>query len=250
MRILILLCILGVLIASCKSTKDTTQNPETFQKQVGPDDIVFMLKKGGCFGTCPIYTFRIYNNRYAEFIGKQHAHLSGTWSKVISKDSYKALKEAFKEANFSEFQDNYESNIPDLPLIKISYYSKESKKTVTGKRERPEPVHKLQFLLESIAESKDGWTQVEAAVTPVSKEPVVDKTKIVLTIAKGNQLSKWFNEMKNQYGMQIISSMSNSADVWLVSYNFKEHKAEEILAILNEDPVVASAKFRTLAPEN
>lgn len=250
MRIILLLLLLGLLIISCKPTKETVQNPLDLQKQIGPDDIVFMLKKGGCYGTCPVYTFRIYNNRYAEFIGKQHTHLVGTWSKVISKDKYKSLKSAFDEANFLELEDNYKSNIPDLPLIKLSYHDKSNKKTVAGKRERPEKVHKLQFLLEDIAEAKEGWIEIEEAATPVSKDPVIDKTKIVLKIAKGNQLSKWFNEMKTTYGMQIISSMSNDNDVWLVGYNHKEHKAEEILAKLNDDPVVASAKFRTIAPEN
>ena len=108
----------------------------------------------------------------------------------------------------------------------------------------------MQFQLEKIAESKEGWTQVEQAVTPIAKDPVVDRTQIVITIAKGNQLSKWFNDMREKFDMQIVSRMSDNNDVWLVSYDYKENNPETVLAYLNADPVIASAKYRTLAPEN
>lgn len=237
------------LTVSCKTSKKVVTDPEDLKNvKVGPDDLVFKLKKGGCFGTCPVYEFRIYDNKYAEFVGIKHVEKMGTWGKFISEASFDKLKKAFDDGQFTSLEDLYKSNIADMATIRISYHTKDMKKTVTGSRERPEVVHKIQFQMEQIAETDAGWVKLSDE-TGQAKEPTVDRTQIIVDIARGNELARWFDEMKNKFSMQILKRLSNNSDSWLVTYDTKDHKPDEVLKYLQSDPVVKSASFKVESPD-
>lgn len=249
MRIAIMLILVSLIALGCKTTKDTVIEVETvvaLDNNVTPDDIVFSLKKGGCYGSCPVYTLRIYKNLYTEFIGKKHTNKIGAFGKMISRTEYDALVKKFEDSDFFSFQEVYKSDIADLPLATISYQKGELKKTVVGKMERPEPVHKLQFALESIAEDKNGWEKLRNSVTEDPEDPKFDQAKIIVEIAVGNELARWFTKMRKEYGVQILKSLADNNDTWLISYNTKEYTPESIMAILENDPVVKSARFEEI----
>jgi len=249
MRILLGLLILLVII-SCKSNKGLSSHETVTEKRsMEKRDLAMSLKKGGCFGKCPVFHLNIYNNRYVEFLGKKHTDKQGTHVRNLDKETYKELVAAFEDAKFVTMEDHYDSNIPDLPLITISYNNGNQQKTVTGKRERPETVHKLQFLLEQIVELKSGWTYVSDE-TGDKKEQVIDKSKIVVNIASGSQLSRWFGQMKDKYGMQILQKLSDNSDTWLVGINPTLYNPDAVLEYLNSDPVVKSATFHVTFAEN
>ncbi len=174
---------------ACKSTKPTTESADSSSEHaLNPEDVVFKIKKGGCFGTCPVYTLRIYKNAYAALVSEKNLPHTGTLGKQLTKETYSELKNAFEENKFMSFDDAYESNIPDLPLIKISYSKNGTVKTVSGKRERPPAIHKLQFLLENIAENSEGWTVIESDnLSTEYNGPQYDKSKVIVTIAAVHQ---------------------------------------------------------------
>lgn len=223
---------------SCKSNKELN----------APDgeNVQIMLKKGSCFGECPVYTFNIYEGGLCEFIGKMHTTKLGTYTKRIEKDVYKSLVSQFKEAEFENFEEMYQSDIPDLPLITIGFKTGKELKVVKGKRERPEVLHKLQFKLEKIAESNDGWTMIDDQVLEEKQGPKYDKSKIVLELKNGNQLSRWFNDMRVDHGIRILKKLDDDHDKWLISYNIKNYAPETIIGILREDSNVISADFLLL----
>ncbi len=238
-----------ILANGCKSTKNTSSDKAdavALDNNVTPDDIVFSLKKGACFGSCPVYTLRIYNNLYTEFIGKKNTNKLGTHAKMISQSEFDDLTKKFEKSDFFSFDEVYESNISDLPSSTISYRKGELKKSITGKMERPEAVHKLQFALESIAESANGWELQRNSVTEDPKDPKFDRAKIIVEIAKANELARWFTKMRKEYGVQILKSLSGNNDTWLISYDTKEYTPESIMQILEADPVVKSAKFEQI----
>jgi hypothetical protein len=223
------------LIASCKTTKEVSELTE--------DDIKLVLKKGSCFGECPVYTFNVYEGGYCEFIGKMNTNKIGTHSRQLEKGEYKTLIKEFKDSDFSTYKDMYESNIADLPLITMSYVEDGIMKTIKGKRERPEALHRLQFKLEKIAESKDGWVLLNEEVKEESKGPKFNKSQIVLELKHGSQLSRWFNDMRLQHGIRILKSLDDNEGKWLVSYNMNNYSPEDMIGILRNDPNVISADF-------
>lgn len=236
MRSLVFVFILFTL--ACSTTKDISD--------LGPDDVLISMEKEACFGTCPAYSFKIYEGGYCSFEGKQNSYKMGTHSLTLSKEKYKEVKKAFETVDFFQYQDFYESNIPDLPTVKISYRKKNQVKSVTGKRERPDAVHKLQFILEEIAESKTGWKVIDGSIQEKTTE--YDKSQIVVQLIDGAQLSRWFDYARKNYGIRILKQIDGSYDHWLVSYNMKDYTPEEILNVLRKDENVASAEFRLINP--
>jgi len=236
MRILVFIS--SLFIIACSSSKDISE--------LGPEDVLISMEKEACFGSCPVYTFKIYKGGYCTFEGKQDSYKMGTHSLTLSKEKYKEVKNAFETANLFQYQDFYESNIPDLPTVKISYRKKDQVKSVTGKRERPDAVHKLQFILEEIAESKTGWKIIDGSVQEKTTE--YDKSQIVIQLIDGAQLSRWFDYARKNYGIRILKQIDGSYDRWLVSYNMKEFSPEEILDILRKDENVSSAEFKLINP--
>lgn len=220
---------------ACKTVKPVSELTE--------DDIKMTLRKGGCFGDCPVYTFNVYDGGHAEFIGQMNTSKVGTWHKTIDKESYKDLSSSFKESQFHSFEDFYESNIVDLPLITMSYNDGKSTKTIKGKRERPTELHRLQFKLEKIAESDDGWVLIDEELTKQSEGPKFIKSQIILVLKHGNQLARWFNKMREEHGLRILKRLSSSDDAWLISYDTRKHNPDSMLEILRNDPNVKSADF-------
>jgi len=244
MKVVVCIGILLSIIACNSNKKAVGESVQDISKvEVTPDDIVFMLKKTPCFGTCPTYTMRIYNNRYTEFIGTKHTEKIGTFGKFLTENDYKQLVQSFEDKKFISYDDFYESNIADLPSVSISYFTSDSKKTIKGKRERPEAIHKLQFKLETIAESTTGWTATEAKIKEAPKDKI-DKTQIVIEVGQANRLGSWLNDMREKFGMHIVKRLSDNNDEWLVSYNTKEHNAEDVLAYLKADTMIKSADFK------
>ncbi len=244
MRLILATALFALGAISCKTTKDAVTQPANLQDvNVSSEELVFKLKKGACYGNCPHYEFNIYNNLYAEFIGARNTDKIGTYAKFITNDELKELVTAYDKAGFHSLDDKYPSNIADLPTIYMSYQKDNILKTLSGKRERPESVHKLQFMLEKISEHQNGWTKISDN-TGINIDTKINKSQIVIDIAKGNELARWFEKMKTKYGFQIIERLNNDSSSWLVTYNTKLHKAEDVLSYLQSDPVVGSAKFK------
>ena len=243
-RLLVGLITWSFVMLSCKTTKEVIQPTVNLEDvAVTQDDLVFKLKKGACYGSCPHYEFNIYDNLYAEFIGARNTDKIGTYAKFITKEEFTNLTSEFDKAKFHDLDDNYPSNIADLPTMRISYNKDAVLKTVAGKRERPESVHKLQFMLEKIAEHQEGWTKISDN-TGINVEAKINKSQIVVDIAKGNELARWFDKMKTQFGFQIVERLKNDSSSWLITYNTKKHTPEEVLTYLQSDPVVGSAEFK------
>lgn len=246
MRIVVILVLVLILAYGCKTAKEASSQDDkalALDNKVTPDDIVFTLKKGGCYGSCPVYTMRIYNNMYTEFIGKSHTNKIGTHAKMLTKSEYEDLTNKFDSADFFSFDEVYESEIADLPSATITYQKGQLRKSVSGKMERPEAVHKLQFAMEAIAESATGWQLLRNSVTEDPEDPKFDQAKVIVEIARANELARWFTTMRKEYGVQILKSLTGNNDTWLISYDTKEYTPEKFMEILNNDPVVKSAKF-------
>ncbi|NNL91640.1 MAG: hypothetical protein HKO66_05380 [Saprospiraceae bacterium] len=231
-----------IVFISCSTTKiDPSKLTE--------EDVEISMNKGVCFDKCPVYTFKMYPTGYCEFYGELNTPKLGKHALQLSKDKYKEVKKAFENSNFFEFQDYYESKIQDLASVSLTYRKKEQVKTVTGKRERPTELHRLQKILEEIAESKNGWSIIDGTIV---EKPVIeyDKSQIEIQFTGGNQITRWFNNARKAYGVRILKRLDDKTDKWLISYDAKKITPEEMIAILNADESIKSASFLTTNGQN
>ena len=122
---------------------------------------VMELHKNACFGKCPVYGLIIYENGKATYNGKMHVEKLGLYSKQLSKQAFKAIRKAFQQADIWQYEDQYKSDVHDLPFVTLRHHKRDKMKAVGGDIARPEAVKALEKQMDAIANS-DGWTLLEA----------------------------------------------------------------------------------------
>ena len=229
-----------ILFISCKSGKDVAIE--------GKSRVLYSIDRGPCFGKCPVYNMKIYETGFATYEGRPFARKLGKYEKQMSKDDMKKLAKAFKSADFFNFREIYESEIVDLPMVKISHNDGKQSKTVEGREDRPSKLMELQFMLEKIAESED-WKLVEAYKTREDldneeKDQII-YSEIIIEPATGVRLPVWFKE-KEGYGIKLKTKLSPEGNLWLITYDVSRFAPGEILDMLKSDPAILHAEFNKL----
>lgn len=126
------------------------------------DETVFIeLKKDPCFGVCPVYSFKIEGKGIASFTGMRNVEKEGEWSRQLSPDETNAIFSAFQQSKFSEFQDEYTSQVTDLPTTWITYHDGATTKTIKDYYGSPAALKDLEKMVETLAEEDTGWEKKE-----------------------------------------------------------------------------------------
>lgn len=134
--ILSFLFVMGFLLACSPLSKTKKMNP------------VFILKKTACYGTCPVYELKIYNNRIATLHAEEFLDIQGAYFTKIDKEIYNALIEDFSKSAFFDFKNEYIHNISDLPTTYITF----REKTIKDYYGSPEQLKELERTLASLVD--------------------------------------------------------------------------------------------------
>lgn len=221
---------------SCKSSKEINNFTER--------DLRFSMSKGVCFGACPEYELKIYHGGYATFLGKSNTKRIGLYDKTLDKDDYKKVIETFKKLDFNSFPNEFKSNIPDLPLIKIGYHNGKEFRIVAGKEDRPEDLMQAQFLLEKIVDNKQ-WNFVKS-IEELNKnkkaEPAFIYNEVIIEPKQGLLLPKWL-ESQNKFGVRLVKKIAPTLNYYLIAFDTKKIDPKEFINLLQKDENIKSAEF-------
>ena len=111
MRKLSCILLITILFVSCKAIDNEVIKKEQIT-------ILFELIKGGCYGTCPIYSISVDENRQIKYEGKRFVDALGTYNWIMNEKDFNTLN-ALIDKNFnSDFKQNIE--VQDLPLTEIN----------------------------------------------------------------------------------------------------------------------------------
>ncbi|MEM9548235.1 MAG: DUF6438 domain-containing protein, partial [Bacteroidota bacterium] len=168
----------------------------------------------------------------------------GLYEKTISKDDFNKLEKSFKKLNFDSYPDEFGSNIPDLPLIKIGYHNGEIFRIVSGKEDRPEDLMQAQFMLEKIADNKN-WSLVKSAEElnkNKKQEPDYIYNEIIIEPRKGLLLTKWLDS-KGEYRVRLIKKIAPNLEYYLIGYDISTINPDTFLDMLHKDKDIVSAEF-------
>ncbi len=117
------------------------------------------LKKDPCFGVCPVYTFTLDGTGKASFNGVRNVSKLGSWKRQLTPEATNSLFEAFERSNFQQFQDEYTSQVTDLPTTWVTYKTASFEKTIKDYFGAPEALKNLEKMVETIAEEDKDWIQ-------------------------------------------------------------------------------------------
>jgi hypothetical protein len=169
-HILLFLSISAVLL-SCATTKNTaeTNTPPTppvppvpseeqvvFQDLAEGDSLFAHIKKGYCFGTCPVYEMKIYNSGLVVLQGTQNIDLLGEQKTQLTKDEMLAFVEMAKSIKYFEMEDEYDNKgITDLPETITSIVINGKRKQVRKRYGYPRELVSFEDLFAALLESHE-----------------------------------------------------------------------------------------------
>jgi hypothetical protein len=141
---------------ACKSSQN---NPPS------DDDLRITMRKTMCFGQCPTYEIKIYQNGYVKLKGEKHVPHIGIFEAQLSKKDLQALTQKFDASNFFDFKDVYEVMMTDLPTTYLTYQKDGKTKDVRRMGDAPEALISLEDavakLLNDLKWKKIGELQAE-----------------------------------------------------------------------------------------
>lgn len=145
-----MIVLLGLMVGGCK-TKPPGQLNEVQHFDANSEVPIIRLTKGGCFGTCPVYTLDIYPDGRAVFTPKKF-----TRSEEVQSASWpiKPLIDAFDEAEFMGLDTLYYEPIADLPTYTLSYRAHK----ITWNAGAPDNLRYLVTKLDQYCED-EGWIE-------------------------------------------------------------------------------------------
>ena len=115
MKKLSCILLITILFVSCK-----TIDNELIKKE--QTTVLFELIKGGCYGTCPIYSISVDENRQIKYEGKRFVDVIGTYNWIMNEKDFNTLKALMDK----KFNANYTQNmeVVDLPLTRLNIKNK------------------------------------------------------------------------------------------------------------------------------
>ncbi|MCB0736962.1 MAG: hypothetical protein KDC92_05580 [Bacteroidetes bacterium] len=116
---------------------------------------------GPCFGTCPVYELKVYENGILWFNGQQFCNKTGEWLKKGSKNQLAEVLSIYEHLNFDELSSHYDnSSVSDMPSINLILRKNEKVKNIVCRWECPAEINNLISQLEKLRNLK-GWEKIE-----------------------------------------------------------------------------------------
>ena len=115
MKKLSCILLITILLVSCK-----TIDNEIFKKE--QTNILFELIKGGCYGTCPIYSISFDENKQIKYEGKRFVDSIGTYNWIMNEKDFNTLNALIDKKFKTDFTHNME--VQDLSLTRLNIINK------------------------------------------------------------------------------------------------------------------------------
>ncbi len=154
------------LVTSCATSKNKANDNAESIKTTSPEskselaekpaeldeaNLFATIKRGYCYGTCPVYELKIYSNGDATYHGIRNVELEGMHSGHISKENIAALIQKAKDINYLNMEDVYDNpGITDLPSTTTSIVIDGEHKEVKRRYGYPTELLALEKLFDEI----------------------------------------------------------------------------------------------------
>ena len=174
--ILILLAFVLIAFVACNmktadKTKETiTETTNVTEEKTTPEEpaekrdiyVMASLKKTPCYGKCPVFEAKIYNDGTAEYKGKMFVDRVGNYTARVDDVTLKSIKDTALEAGYFDFYNEYPTGdvqIADLPTTITSLRIGDQIKTITNKYQGPEELKNYEKFLSKLVDGLE-WTKV------------------------------------------------------------------------------------------
>jgi hypothetical protein len=98
----------------------------------GQTGVIITLERTACYGTCPIYTLKIYDDGKVVYNGQDFVTVKGEQNGSITADQLKELVADFQKVDYFNLPDQYTAPVTDLPTTITSFSFDGKTKTVSN----------------------------------------------------------------------------------------------------------------------
>lgn len=197
------------------------------------------LSKGPCFGRCPVFTLTVYKNGWVSYKGENYTEKMGIFTRKLTRLEKEKLSAELFITNLKQYNDVYRSGNADLPTVTLTQFDGNSPKTVLGKDGRPEPVLKLEELLDKIA-SAGAWEQQETYYPGVPRNVIANQ--MLVQLHEGVDIQVWVRQYA-RFKMESKEQINAGNNYWLIQYDEKTNPPREMLTALKNDKSVVGVEF-------
>ncbi|MEM7371217.1 MAG: DUF6438 domain-containing protein [Bacteroidota bacterium] len=155
--IFLLVCFVSSANWGCKGSKAG----ESSASYDVPEDFELIYSRGGCKGTCPVYTLYVAADGTVNYLGEAFVEMEGKYEKKITQEAVMALVTSVKEAAYFEMKGKYDDpNLMDVPSSKLECRMNGKKHVVVNRVGAPDHLIKLEEQIGEIV-GKEGYSKVK-----------------------------------------------------------------------------------------
>lgn len=150
----------AVLLFACGTAKNGNQadgkdkdnaHPSLFEDLAEGDSLFASIKKGYCFGKCPVYEMHIYNTGFIMYQGTANVELLGTHTGWATKEQLQVLLDKASEIGYFQMADEYDNpGVTDLPETTTSLVMNGARKTVRRRYGYPSTIVAFEKTFETL----------------------------------------------------------------------------------------------------
>jgi hypothetical protein len=107
----------------------------------------------------PEYSIELFSNRQMILEAKKNLDKSGKYMRTLSKDEYDQLLQAFLDAKFFKFKNEYSDTISTLPTRYVYFAYQGKEKKVKDYYNAPETLTQLEYSIQSFLD-RVGWEKM------------------------------------------------------------------------------------------
>lgn len=222
------------------TTSDGSTSPNATNKP-DADAKLIAMHTGPCFGTCPVYTLTVFENGRAQYEGDRFTKMTGVWSMQLDDMQMKTLRSNIDNANLMEMQDEYRSRIPDLAMVKITYFKGEQKKQIKGKEDRPAALMTIEKQLKAMTEAPD-WKQEKAPDYGLEDYEIPDE--IIVQLKDDATIEDFIKENNSRFlQLNLKERVAPNQHYYVVTYEPSVYGPKGTLEQFKRSELVVDASF-------
>lgn len=124
------------------------------------DSLLFSYKRTPCYGNCPVFEFKVYQDGWASYRGSNFVDMMGIYTANLTYEQMLRIKKIFSEAHYYAFRNKYDDDRLDIPAMIIEYHGPQGVKKVLARTNIPHSFRTMAEDLEVLADDIK-WYPVE-----------------------------------------------------------------------------------------
>ena len=238
MKYLAFLLIVAFIVACSNKTPKKVEEPEVkISSASNNNNMLLTVKRGACFGRCPIYDITIYQDGRMEYDGERFTTMLGPHTNKLNEQQLSQLTKMVNAIDWTSHPDKIPSNISDLPPSTVINHSIDPDKSIWWNTNGPKELVELRDLVATYLEIPN-WVVSQQKVMPDN----VMTNELLIKFNKDVDINDFINAHQ-EYGLMLKEQLIPKMPIWLCTYDESKITPNEMLNKVNSSDKVEMAEF-------